>query len=149
MDKHELRAMGLSGSLMTIFFFAVLYTSYSRKIDMPTCMPFDKAFQKSAVKKIDDFTYEVYVVARMWAFDPDEIVVPPGSTVDFYLTSADVVHGFHIERKAANLMAVPGTINKLSVTFDKYGTYRIVCNEYCGTGHQNMMGKILVTHLKN
>jgi len=143
-DKYELRAIISSGVLLSLFFFAVLYNSYSRKIDMPTCVPFEKTFEKSAVKKIDDRLYEVYLVAQMWTFDPEEIEIPAGSTVDFYLNSKDVVHGFHINKKGVNMMAVPGTINKITATFQEEGTYRFVCNEFCGTGHQNMMGKIIV-----
>lgn len=144
MDKYELRAIGLSGALLSIFFFAVLYSSFSRNIDMPTCIPFNKTFEKSEIKKVDEHLYEVYIVARMWSFDPEEIIVPPGSTVDFYLTSKDVVHGFHINEKGVNMMAVPGTINKITAKFEQPGVYRFVCNEFCGAGHQNMMGKIIV-----
>lgn len=143
-DKYELRAIISSGVLLSLFFFAVLYNSYSRKIDMPTCVPFEKTFEKSAVKKIDDGLYEIYLVAHMWTFDPEDIEIPAGSTVDFYLTSKDIVHGFHINEKGVNMMAVPGTINKITTKFEEEGTYRFVCNEFCGTGHQNMMGKIIV-----
>lgn len=144
MDKYELRAMGLTGALLGIFFFAVLYNSFGRKINMPTCIPFDKTFQKSEVKQIDDKFYEVYIVARMWSFESDEITIPSGSTVDFYLTSRDVVHGFHINEKAVNMMAIPGVVNKITAKFEKPGVYRFLCNEFCGIGHQNMMGKIIV-----
>jgi cytochrome c oxidase subunit 2 len=148
MNKYELKTILLSGSLLGVFLFAVLYNSFSRKIDVPTCVPYSGSFQKSHIKQIDDSTFEVYLVARMWAFDPDEITIPIGSTVDFYLTSADVVHGFFIERKAVNLMAVPGAVNKTTIRFDDYGTYTMLCHEYCGSGHQNMMGKIIVTNKK-
>ena len=144
MDRYELRTIILTGTLLSIFFFAVLYNSYSRKIDMPTCIPFDKTFEKSEVKKIDDGLYEIYLVAGMWTFDPEEIEIPSGSTVDFYLTSKDVVHGFHINEKGVNMMAIPGTINKITTKFEEAGTYRFVCNEFCGKGHQNMMGRIIV-----
>lgn len=144
MDKYELRAMLLSGCLLSVFFFAVLYNAYSRKIDMPTCIPFEKTFEKSEIKEIDKGLYEVYIVARMWSFDPDEFEIPAGSTVDFYLTSKDVVHGFHINEKGVNMMAVPGSINKITARFNEVGVYRFVCNEFCGTGHQNMAGSIIV-----
>jgi len=144
MDKYELRTIILSGILLSVFFFAILYSSYSRNIDMPTCIPFEKTFEKSEVKKIDDDLYEVYLVAKMWTYDPEEIEIPVGSTVDFYLTSKDVVHGFHINDKGVNMMAVPGTINKITTKFEEAGTYRFVCNEFCGAGHQEMMGKIIV-----
>jgi cytochrome c oxidase subunit 2 len=144
MDKYELRAMGLSGGLLAIFFFAILYSSFGRKINMPTCIPYNKTFQRSGIKKIDDKLYEVRIVARMWSFESDEIIIPSGSTVDFYLTSADVVHGFHINEKGVNMMALPGVINRITARFEEPGVYRFLCNEFCGIGHQNMMGKIIV-----
>ncbi len=149
MNKYEIRAILLSASVMGVFLFAILYNVYGRKIDVPACIPYNAAFQKAEIKQVDDNHYEVYVIAKMWSYDPGEIIVKPGSTVDFYLTSLDVVHGFHIERKGVNLMAIPGSINKVTVKFDEYGTYPIVCHEYCGIGHHNMMGKVLVTNLTN
>ncbi|GLB50457.1 cytochrome c oxidase subunit II [Neptunitalea lumnitzerae] len=146
MNKYEIRVIVLSSTILGVFFFALLFNVFSRKIDVPTCIPYNASFQKSEVRKVDEDYYEVYVTARMWNFDPGEIIVPRGSTVDFYLTSADVVHGFNIERKGVNLMAVPGAVNKTTVKFDEYGEYRIVCHEYCGVGHQNMMGRVLVTN---
>lgn len=145
MNKYELRTILMSAGILGIFFFAILYNVFSRQIDVPTCIPYDSSFQKSEIRQVDDHYYEVFVTAKMWNFDPGEITIPSGSTVDFYLTSADVVHGFNIERKALNLMAVPGAVNKATVRFDTYGEYRIVCHEFCGVGHQNMMGKIIVT----
>ncbi|GAA3950042.1 cytochrome C oxidase subunit II [Chitinophaga oryziterrae] len=148
MNKYEIKTILLSSSVMAVFFFAILYNAFARKIDVPACIPYNATFRQSAIKKVDDTHYEVYIIARMWAFDPAEIIVPAGSTVDFYLTSADVVHGFNIERKGVNLMAIPGAVNKTTVNFTDYGTYRIVCHEYCGAGHHNMMAQVLVTYLK-
>ncbi len=77
MDKYELKAHWLERELtLSLFFFAILYSSFSRKIEYPTCMPFNKTFERSGFKKIDDHLYEVYIVERMWTFDPEEIVVP-------------------------------------------------------------------------
>src|SRR5579871_4437817 len=97
MNKYELRVIIMAGLLMSSFMFALLYNAFSRKIDMPACIPYSKAFEKGHVRKLDDSTYEVYVAAHMWGFDPGEIDIPSGSTVDFYLTSNDVVHGFDID----------------------------------------------------
>ncbi len=145
MNKYEVRAILMSASVLSVFFFAILYNTFARKIDVPVCIPYNASFEKSAVTRVDESRYEVYVIAKMWRFDPGEVKIPAGSTVDFFLTSADVVHGFHIERKAVNLMAVPGAVNLTTVTFEEPGEYRVVCHEYCGVGHQNMMGKILVS----
>ena len=146
MNKYEQRAIMVAGSLMGVFLFALLYSAFSRKIDVPSCTPFNTRFEKSQVKKVDDNRYEIYVVAHMWTYDPGDISIPAGSTVDFYLTSTDVVHGFEITRKDINLMAVPGGITKKTVSFKEPGIYPIVCNEYCGYNHQNMLGAITVTY---
>lgn len=144
MNKYEIRVMLFTGSVLIIFLFALLYNAFSRKIDVPSCVPYSKTFEHPQLKKIDDTTYELYVVAQMWAFSPDEIDIPTGSTVDVYLTSKDVVHGFNIDRKAVNLMAVPGGVNTATIKFTEAGEYDIVCHEYCGAGHQNMLGKFVV-----
>lgn len=146
MNKAELRITLLAGAMLATFFFAILYNKFSRKIEMPTCIPYSAVFEKPGVRKLDDHSYEVFIVARMWEFDSADIEINQGSTVDFYLTSKDVVHGFNIERKAVNLMAVPGAVNKTTITFNDPGTYRIVCHEYCGIGHQGMMAKVIVSN---
>jgi len=64
--------------------------------------------------------------------------------VTFYVTSADVVHGFFIPDTAINMMAIPGWVNEQTHTFDKPGEYLLICHEYCGIGHQNMFSKIEV-----
>jgi cytochrome c oxidase subunit 2 len=146
MNNAELKIVILVSALLGTFFFAVLYNTFERKIEMPVCIPYSAVFEKPGIRKLDNKTYQIYIVARMWEFDTGEIVINQGSTVDFYLTSKDVVHGFNIERKAVNLMAIPGAVNKTTISFNDPGTYRIVCHEYCGIGHQGMMGKVIVTN---
>ncbi len=90
--------------------------------------------------------YEAYILAQAspWRFYPSEITVPVGATVTFYVTSADVQHGFRIKDTNINLMLLPGQVSKLTHTFDTAGEFFYVCSEYCGVGHQNMFGKIIV-----
>jgi len=145
MDKLEIKVMIWSGSLMVVFIMALLYATHARNLDVPACVPYDSNY-KAQVKQIDSTSYEIFYVAKMWAFEPAEVYLPVGSEVDLYLTSQDVVHGFHIEKKGVNLMAVPGGINKVNFKFNEPGIYRIVCHEYCGTGHQNMVSEIIVNH---
>lgn len=111
---------------------------------VPTCQPNEKVFQKGEFRSVGPKRYEVHYLAKMWSFEPQKIVIPTGSTVDFFLASKDVTHGFHINKTNINLLAVPGVINKSSHTFDKPGTYPIICHEYCGLGHENMHGEIIV-----
>ena len=62
----------------------------------------------------------------------------------FYVTSTDVEHGFSIPATAVNMMVTPGWVNSLSHTFKEAGTFLLVCNEYCGAGHQTMAAKVVV-----
>lgn len=148
MNKFEVRALILAGAIMIVFLCSLLYNVWNRNINVPACVPLSAQktyFQNPGLKKIDDSTYDLYVVAQMWQFTPAEVDVPVNSTVTVFLTSKDVVHGFLVDRKAVNLMAIPGAINTATIHFTKAGTYRMICHEYCGTGHQGMEGYFKVT----
>ena len=143
-------AVGILVASLLIMFVGLLIYSYAfLNIKIPACLTATQPFEKGEViSRYDPFTfrekYEVHIVARMWQFEPSDIYVRAGVKVEFYLSSADVTHGFHIVGTSVNLTAVPGALNYSSVTFDKPGEYRILCHEYCGIGHHNMMGKIVV-----
>ena len=143
-DKIEKGVIISTLCIIALFVFSLLYAKNKYNSDVPECIPYDKAYETPKVIKLDDKTFQVFAVAQMWQFQPAEISIPAGSEVDFFLTSKDVVHGFHIYEKNVNMMAVYGGINKTTVKFDEPGVYKIVCHEYCGIGHQNMEGKVLV-----
>lgn len=113
-------------------------------IDLPTCLTDVRPFADAKVIEQGAKRYEVHYVAKMWKFEPADLDVEPGSTVDIYLSSADVTHGMQIIGTNVNLMAVPGAVNYARVKFDKAGEYLVVCNEYCGIQHHNMAGRIHV-----
>lgn len=146
MDKYEIRILTLTGLLLVFFLIAVLHAVNEYSTDLPECIPYDESFTKPGIKKLDDSLYQVFVNAQMWTFEPDIMYFPVGSEVDFYLSSKDVVHGFHIAEKGINMMAVPGGINKTTTKFTKPGVYNIVCHEYCGSGHQHMRAEIIVNY---
>jgi cytochrome c oxidase subunit 2 len=145
-DKAEKTVLVITGVLLSLFIFSILYAKGKYKSDVPECLPYNKAYTLPKVNKIDDKTYQVFAVAQMWSFQPAEIYIPVGSEVDFFLTSNDVVHGFNIAEKNVNMMAIYGNINKTTVKFDKPGVYEIVCHEYCGIGHQNMRAQVFVNY---
>lgn len=88
--------------------------------------------------------YDVYVTAKIWQFNPNEIRVPVGAKVTFYVVSLDVQHGFKIQNTNVNAQIVPGHVTKMTVTFDEAGTYQFICTEYCGVGHAAMSGAVIV-----
>ena len=114
-------------------------------IGLPTCVTDIKPFDRGDVIMHAPDRFEIHYVAKMWSFDPPDVTIPSGSTVDVYLSTPDVTHGFQIMKTNVNLMAVPGTVNYARVKFDKPGVYHVLCHEYCGTGHHNMATTIRVT----
>ena len=143
MDPSEKKIIIITGVVLSIFIFSILYAR-GKNNDLPDCVPFNKTYLEPKIIRLDDKTYQVYAVAQMWQFQPNQIFIPVGAEVDFYLTSKDVVHGFNISEKNVNLMAIYGNINKTTVRFGKAGIYKIICHEYCGIGHQSMQAEVIV-----
>ncbi|HTD35082.1 MAG TPA: cytochrome c oxidase subunit II [Candidatus Elarobacter sp.] len=110
----------------------------------PTKVAQTPPFDHPGLRKIADGAYEAYYVARIFSFAPAEIRVPAGSRVTFYVTSADVEHGFSIPATGVNTMVTPGWVSSVSHTFKDRGTFLLVCNEYCGAGHHTMAAKVTV-----
>jgi cytochrome c oxidase subunit 2 len=101
-------------------------------------------FDHPGLRKRSDGSYELYYVAQIFSFNPQTVTIPRGSKVTIYATTPDVVHGFEIAKTDVNMMLVPGWVNDATHTFNAPGTYLLVCNEYCGIGHQNMAARIEV-----
>lgn len=144
MDRAERTAIAMAGFLMTVFFAALVYSAAGLNISLPTCVTDVAPFTEGRIIDKGNNHFEVHMVAKMWAFDPLEVRLPPGADVDLYLSALDVTHGLYVERTNVNLMAVPGSVNAARVQFADEGEYGVICHEYCGTGHQNMMGKIII-----
>jgi cytochrome c oxidase subunit II len=144
MDKSEKLALSLSVLLLIVFLGAIVYASAARNIEVPTCITDVDPFITDTLFQTGPDTYELQMVARMWAFQPSVVRLPAGSTVDLYVTSQDIIHGFKVENKNVNLMAVPGAINYIQVTFDEPGEFFFACHEFCGAAHHTMAGRFII-----
>lgn len=105
-------------------------------------------FNEPGLKQIGDNEYQLTVVASAFHFDvgsDDNVVqIPKGTTVHFSATTKDVIHGFELVGTNVNMMLEPGYVSTYSNTFKRPGTYTLLCNEYCGTGHHLMAATIEV-----
>jgi len=144
MDRIERWALVASGVLMAVFLVALVYAATRMKITVPTCVTDVAPFKEGRIIDKGNGRYEVHMVAKMWAFDPPEVRLPPGAEVDLYVSALDVTHGLYIEHTNVNLMAVPGAVNAARVRFDREGEYSVICHEYCGAGHHLMAGKFVI-----
>lgn len=78
------------------------------------------------------------ITARRFAFEPAEITVKKGETIDLALTSADVPHGVRIHELSLDLRAGKGKTADETITPDKLGTFVGHCSVFCGSGHGQM-----------
>jgi cytochrome c oxidase subunit II len=144
-DRTERTVLVAAAALMAVFFAALVYAATQLRMSVPTCVTDVAPFKEGRVIDKGNNHYEVHMVAKMWAFDPPEVRLPPGAEVDLYLSALDVTHGLYIEHTNVNLMAVPGSVNAARFRLDAEGEYRAICHEYCGSGHHFMMGKFIVS----
>ncbi len=86
----------------------------------------------------------VRMVAGRYSFFPKEIVVPAETKLTFRWVSMDVLHGVHIPMTNMSTMVVPGFVAELETSFPTPGDYPVLCNEYCGLGHDQMWSRIKV-----
>ena len=81
-----------------------------------------------------------------WDISPTTIVA--GKPVEFHVTAVDATHGFAVYDETMTLLtqtqAMPEYTNILKYTFAKAGTYKVLCLEYCGSGHHVMSEEITV-----
>ena len=72
------------------------------------------------------------------------MVLPVGKPVKVTVTSEDVIHDFGIPAFRQKIDAVPGRYVSITYLPTKTGTYDIFCDQYCGTNHSLMVGKLVV-----
>ncbi|MGB8856727.1 MAG: hypothetical protein WCC58_08675 [Burkholderiales bacterium] len=60
-------------------------------------------------------------------------------------TTLDVFMEFSAQDFAARTDIVPGKAMQLRLVLDKSGAFPFVCDVFCGSGHEQMGGNIIVT----
>ena len=97
------------------------------------------------VKDGVDRVTTVDVVASQFKFEPATISVVEGDTVRLRIRSADRTHGIGIKAFRVKSL-IPRTGDPITVEFvaDRVGRFDITCSEYCGSGHREMTGKLVV-----
>ncbi|MFJ9519740.1 cytochrome c oxidase subunit II [Kitasatospora sp. NPDC101801] len=76
--------------------------------------------------------------------EPPTLYLPINETVQFRLTSRDVIHDFWPVNFLMKQDVVPGVVNKFEVTPTSLGTFRGKCAELCGVDHSRMLFNVKV-----
>lgn len=162
MEIHRYEKFWLGASLVLIvaFIATVTYGAVGAGISMvddeagtvdPDNIGDHEKFEAvGELQAVDDSEadYEVGIIARQFIFqgalERSPLEVPANTPITFYITSPDVIHGLQVVGTNINTMVIPGEITEVTVEFDEPGEYGVVCNEFCGAGHEGMEGLIEV-----
>lgn len=93
----------------------------------------------------DDQTEQVIkITAKKFEYSPNEIRIKKGVSVVLELTSLDRIHGFNCPDLEVRATIEPGKVSKVRIIPQKAGTYEFHCDIFCGDGHEDMTGRIIV-----
>ncbi|MDH3870674.1 MAG: cytochrome C oxidase subunit II [Gammaproteobacteria bacterium] len=96
------------------------------------------------VKSNADGSLTITMVAARYGFYPPRIEVPVNTPVTLRMASADVLHGVHVPGTNMTTMVVPGYISEVNTMFTRTGEFSLLCNEFCGLGHDHMWSRLVV-----
>jgi cytochrome c oxidase subunit 2 len=86
----------------------------------------------------------IKIVAQRFSYTPNEIVLNTDQPVRLEFTSIDFVHGFKIPDLNIRADLPPGQVTTIRLTPQKAGVFDFLCDNFCGSGHEEMNGKIIV-----
>jgi cytochrome c oxidase subunit 2 len=91
---------------------------------------------------------QVAVEGQQYAWIVNPSTITAGTPVRFRVTAKDVNHGFAVYNDDNVLLfqiqAVPDHVSHIVYTFKEPGRYQVVCLEFCGVNHHNMIGSFQV-----
>ena len=88
---------------------------------------------------------EIHITAKKFDFTPDTITLKKGEPVVLVVSSQDRKHGFNLRAFGIRADVNPGATARIPFTHDKTGKFTFSCDVFCGEGHEDMTGTIVVT----
>jgi cytochrome c oxidase subunit 2 len=94
---------------------------------------------------------EIHVVAKQWMFrfqhpsgarEINEVHVPVDTPVRLAMTSEDVIHDLFIPALRIKRDILPDRYTYLWFTANRTGVFHVSCNQFCGTDHSRMGGRM-------
>jgi cytochrome c oxidase subunit 2 len=74
----------------------------------------------------------------------DDLHLPVGKPVKVLLRSLDVIHDFYVPEFRAKMDLMPGLVTYFWFTPTRTGTFEVLCAAFCGVGHPQMRGSVVV-----
>ncbi len=94
----------------------------------------------------------IYGIGKQWMWkfqqpggqrEINDLHVPVGRPVQVLLTSEDVIHSFFVPDFRVHMDVLPGRFTSVWFEAMRPGSYHLFCSQYCGTGHAQMIGKVI------
>jgi len=103
--------------------------------------------------RADQDAISINVTGAQWSWEIDKQAVPAGAIVVFNVHTKDVNHGMGVMDETGRLLfqtqSMPGYVNQVRYVFDQPGTYKVICLEFCGVAHHDMIDEFKVTAKKS
>ena len=85
------------------------------------------------------------IVAKKFVFVPDVLRARKGETLILRFTAPEVTMGFNLPDFGLRTDLAPDRVTQVQVTPDRAGTFTFLCDVFCGTGHEDMNGTLVVS----
>ena len=86
----------------------------------------------------------IKITAKKFEYSPNSIKIKKGIPVIFEFTSLDRLHGFNCPKLGVRTDIEPGKVSRVRILAQQVGVYEFHCDIFCGDGHEEMYGKIIV-----
>ncbi|MEI6855942.1 cupredoxin domain-containing protein [Psychrilyobacter sp.] len=118
-----------------VFIVSILSFAVTQKTDFSIYNLSGKIVSGVRVIEVESFRY---------SYSPDVIVVNTGEKIKIKFSTQDTEHGFKISKINFNLKAKKGRPAEGEFVAPRPGVYEITCSVFCGSGHRDMNGKLIV-----
>jgi cytochrome c oxidase subunit II len=87
----------------------------------------------------------IQITAKRFEFQPATIELKVGVPVVLEIRALDRKHGLASPELHIDTVVVPGKPTRVRIVPDQAGTFSFHCSVFCGSGHEDMTGQIVVT----
>jgi len=108
-------------------------------------------FMKMNIVPKDAIEIKVTAQRWLWTFDypggsnsVNELVVPAGKPIKLLMSSTDVIHSFFVPDFRVKMDVLPNRYSTAWFTAPDPGEHNLMCAEYCGKGHSEMLARVKV-----
>jgi cytochrome c oxidase subunit 2 len=110
-----------------------------------------RAYLKMNIVPKDALEVKVTAQRWLWSFDypngfnsVNELVVPEGKPIKLLMSSTDVIHSFFVPDFRVKMDVLPNRYTVAWFEAKGPGEHNLMCAEYCGKGHSQMLGRVKV-----